>query len=121
MKVTARVELYFIVGQIYGAALECLAQLLAAPDWKATRDPDGITLDADGLSITVHDAKPSPLGPAALVSGHFGMEFSSVVDVLRDIGRRLELAGLLYSFKFTSADGGDAHAYQHPRFVRAPC
>jgi hypothetical protein len=121
MKRTARIELYLMVGEIYGAAIDCLAELLPAPEWKVDRDGDEITLDGEGVNISIHDAMPSPLGPAVLVSGRFGLDRDGVEQVLHGIGQRLQAAGLLYTFQFDNADGGDARGHRHPRFPSSVC
>ena len=116
MQVTTRIELHLMSGEIYGAAIECLAGLVTGADWRVERDGDEITMEGEGINMTIHDARHSPLGHAVLVSGHFGLDIASVEAVLRILGGKLEAAGLLYSFHFGSADGGESRVHRHPRF-----
>ncbi len=118
MKVTARIELVLMSGEIYGTAIGCLAELLASPEWSIDRDGDEITLDGDGISIAIHDASPSPLGPVVLVTGHFGLDLASVEQALRAVGEKLEAADLLYVFRFGSADGARCTCTSTPAFQR---
>ena len=116
MKATVRIDLHLVSGEIVGATSERLSEILAGPGWSSLRDSHELILSGDGISLAVHD-EPGDHGPAVLVRGYCEGEVADAREALREIGTRLEAAGVVYRLELASPRGGDAHVQEHPRFA----